>query len=229
MLIVTYVKNIPEGDESHRLAMVNMDWDFVNAMDILKVIEAFKPQASTVNSVTIYTSQFGKERLAQEEIQGPSIRSARFAKSEKNGKKDSVDRLLMGDEDEDDLDERLVRKYQLERLRFVFLMVDWLCRYYFAIIECDSVETARAIYTQCDGAEFERSSVTIDLRFVPDDVVFDEEDIKWDFVVKLICLLSRDCVSESTNRYKPKDFVSSVRNGFPLMFNFRPFNTQKSN
>ena len=66
----------------------------------------------------------------------------------------------------DDFDEEALRKYQLERLRYCF-----------AIVETDSIETAEAIYTNCDGQEFEKTSNIIDIRYVPNEQEFDNEDI----------------------------------------------------
>jgi hypothetical protein len=63
------------------------------------------------------------------------------------------------DDDENGFDVVALRAYELSKLR-----------YYFAVAECDSVETADALYQQLDGVEFGHSSMVFDLRFVPDDI-----------------------------------------------------------
>ncbi len=47
--------------------------------------------------------------------------------------------------------------------------------YYYAIITCDSPETAAYIVSELDGTELERSANVFDLSFVPDDMTFDDE------------------------------------------------------
>lgn len=70
-------------------------------------------------------------------------------------------------DDEDDVDMENLRKYQLKRLK-----------YFYGVIECDSVETADNIYKECDGIEYESTANRVDMRFILDDMDFNEDEVK---------------------------------------------------
>ena len=65
--------------------------------------------------------------------------------------------------------------------------------YYYAICECDSAETASAVYAACDGLEFERSANKLDLRYVPDGQSFVGREI-------------RDAAVSVPSDYEPPEF-----------------------
>ncbi|XP_051559167.1 ESF1 homolog [Myxocyprinus asiaticus] len=138
-------------DTSHRLAVCNMDWDRLKAKDLLALFNSFKPIEGVVLSVTIYPSEYGKERMQAEQTQGP----LELTSLPENPDADTEEQRIYREK---------VRDYQFKRMR-----------YYYAVVECDSAETAAKIYEECDGFEYESSCSTIDLRFIPNYVTFDDE------------------------------------------------------
>ncbi|CAM0135481.1 pre-rRNA-processing protein esf1 [Umbelopsis sp. WA50703] len=187
-------EDVPTGDESRRLALVNLDWDKVKALDILKVLNGFKPSGSVIKAVTVYPSEFGKERMAKEEVEGPPREIFRDSKKRNGADSDSEDedaeiteKSLLAEQTKDgeDFDSEALRKYQLDRLK-----------YYYAVVECDTIDTARSIYQSCDGAEYERSANFFDLRYIPDEMTFEDE--------------ARDLATHAPENYKPVEYVTEA-------------------
>ncbi|GME24448.1 Pre-rRNA processing protein [Neofusicoccum parvum] len=181
-----------------RLAVVNLDWDNIRAADLMAVASSFAPAEGRILNVTVYPSEFGRERMEREEFEGPPREI--FAKNKKD---DSDSEDLGSEEDEDSEDEKIknellqedkgeefdskaLRQYQLERLR-----------YYYAVITADSAETARHLYDNMDGREYLSSANFFDLRFVPDEVSFEEDR-------------PRDVCDRIPDSYRPNDFVTDA-------------------
>ncbi|OMJ21184.1 Pre-rRNA-processing protein esf1 [Smittium culicis] len=195
---------------SNRLAIVNMDWENIRAVDLLAAFTAYKPSIGSIINIKIYMSDFGKERISQETKMGPpsniylsdseestdvdssdndsdaaSDKSADEAKT-KTKTKTKERKLPVEYEEGKDFDQAALRKYELEKLR-----------YYYAIATCDSVSTAESIYESIDSTEFESSANLFDLRFVPDDTSFEDNE-------------PVDVASKIPENYKPVDFVTTV-------------------
>ncbi|RHY53606.1 hypothetical protein DYB34_003421, partial [Aphanomyces astaci] len=145
-------EDIPLGDETKRFAIMNCDWSRMRAVDLLALFQSFLPAAGILHSVVVYPSDFGLARmvrLADEEKFGPQGLWA-----DKPEKSDDES----GDESGDEIDE-----------------ADPLGVKNSAADADDGYDgmSPSAVFDACDGLEYETSSNTLDLRFVPNDVTFD--------------------------------------------------------
>lgn len=197
---------IPKGEVSSRLAVVNLDWDNIRAADLMAVFSSFVPSSGRILNVSIYPSEFGKERMEREEMEGPP--KDIFAQSEsrrQDGQSSSSEDGDQREEDEGDEadDERIkksilkedqglefnsakLRRYQLGRLR-----------YYYAVLTCSSVSAAEAIYNAVDGTEYLTTANFFDLRYVPDETDFLDDK-------------PRDECERIPDGYKPNEFVTDA-------------------
>lgn len=186
--------DVETGEVSKRFAVVHLDWDHVNSTDLYALFASFlKDGQGSLEKVSVYPSEFGKERMQQEETEGPPKELFKDVKKDESSddEDDSDDddekirQELIQEGDDQDFDSDALRKYQMDRLR-----------YYYAVVEFSSEEAAQIVYEATDGTEYQSSSNFIDLRFIPDDTTFDEE--------------ARDECTGVSDKYKPLEFVTSA-------------------
>ncbi|XP_052701173.1 ESF1 homolog isoform X1 [Crassostrea angulata] len=177
-------KDVPAAEDlGRRLAVCNMDWDRIKAQDIFVTLNSFVPTGGSIQSVKVFPSEFGLQRMKEEALSGPT--ELVQIKLEKGAEE--------GEGEEEEYEEAQGTRYHREKLRQYQLN---RLKYFYAVVETDSIETASKIYEECDGMEYESSSTKLDLRFIPDDMEFTEEP-------RSVCL-------EMPAAYDPTLFVSSA-------------------
>lgn len=196
--------DVETGEVTKRIAIVNLDWDHIKSTDLMALFSSFAPKGGRIERVSIYPSEFGKERMQREELEGPPREifkkggQSKEEESEPDSEDDSdedndededddekIKKEIIKEGDEDDFDSDALRAYQLDRLR-----------YYYAVMVCSDTSTAQKIYDATDGTEYQASSNFIDLRFIPDDVTFDDEP--------------RDECDQIGADYKPTEFITDA-------------------
>ena len=146
----------------------------ISAQNLMVLFSSLKEPEGVVRSVTVYPSSLGQARLQSELEEGPKNiwkeeaegeHEKRAQKHAKRPVRNLKNQIIVGeDNDDNDIDAKKLRKYEVERLQ-----------YYFAIIECDSKRTAEHIYDNGNNVEFELSNVPLDLRMVPEGQRFEAE------------------------------------------------------
>lgn len=186
---------VPTGEVSSRIAVVNLDWDNIRAQDLMAVFSSFLDGAGKLQHIAIYPSEFGKERLQREETEGPPKEIFTKSKSENQEDTDissdseddeAIKSSMLKPDDGADFDSQALRKYQLERLR-----------YFYAILTFSSPKAAKQIYDAVDGTEYLSTANFFDLRFVPDDTDFSADT-------------PREECSFVPAEYKPNAFVTDA-------------------
>lgn len=200
---------VPVGEISSRIAIVNLDWDNIRAIDLMAVFASFAPDPGSSLKVSIYPSEFGKERMEKEETEGPpkEIFAQKLAREreppdaeseeveevqdgedgeDKEDEEESIKKSLLKEDQGEDFDSAKLRQYQLERLR-----------YYYAVLTCSSNSVAEAIYNAVDGTEYLTTANFFDLRFIPDDMDFSDDK-------------PRDECDRIPDGYRPNEFVTDA-------------------
>ncbi|ETL84972.1 hypothetical protein L917_15366 [Phytophthora nicotianae] len=195
-------EDIPMGEETKRFAVLNCDWTRIRAVDLFALCQSFAPATGAVQNVTIYPSDYGLQKMKEEEQHGPqglwddenkeNPDDEEKPEAEENDEKDSTEEEQAeksgsddensdaeGEEDYDSDDPLGVKKSVTIEGESDGFDREKLrkyelqkLRYYYAIVTCDSVKTASTIFDQCDQLEYETSSNVLDLRYVPDDTTF---------------------------------------------------------
>ncbi|KZL82164.1 pre-rrna processing protein [Colletotrichum incanum] len=183
---------VEDGEVTNRIAIVNLDWDNIKSADLFALFTSFLPSTGgRIEKVSIYPSEFGKERMQREELEGPPKEI--FKKSDDSdedsedseAEEEAIKKELLEEGDAEDFDHDALRKYQLDRLR-----------YFYAVMTVSDKATAQKLYEATDGTEYQSSSNFLDLRFIPDDVTFDDEP--------------RDECNKMPEGYKPVEFITDA-------------------
>jgi NUC153 domain len=187
------------------IAVMNMDWDHVRAVDIFAILSSFSNPGSVL-WVKVYPSNYGLERMEKEKIKGPI-----GVWKESNNKLDELNEESTDEVDDDEsvhvndnktahgikfevdnedfdssFDPEKLRAYEASKLR-----------YYFAIVQFASPEISDAIYKEVDELELEHSSASIDLRSI------DPEELSNVTHNRQV----RDEAFHVPSNYKPPEFV----------------------
>ena len=186
--------SIPMGDVSSRIAVVNLDWDNIRATDLMVVFSSFLPAGGRLLKVSIYPSQFGREHMEREEMEGPprdifaSVKENE-ADGEANGDVDDEEQIkdsIVQPDAGEDFDSAALRRYQLQRLQ-----------YFYAVLTFSSADVARAVYDVVDGTEYLTTANFFDLRFIPPETDFSENE-------------TRDECEKVPDGYRPNEFVTEA-------------------
>ncbi|CCW63231.1 unnamed protein product [Phytomonas sp. EM1] len=183
-------------EATHRIAVVNCDWDHVRAVDLYAILFHALPLGGQLKDVCVYMSDFGKKMLEHERVHGPDlwvkegeedvdvnqdlphdgIESAHeyddnMEEGEQTDSEGSDDDNGWVDDNPSMFTERGEDGEYFSGGKYRQYEMNRM-KYYYAIATFDSPETAAAVYRELDGTDIESSGVVLDLRYVDEDETF---------------------------------------------------------
>ena len=225
-------ENIPMGQETSRIAIQNIDWTNIHALDLFVLLNSFCKGSQKVLKVEIYPSEYGMKEMKKENEQGPDkeiftteaiVKKAENHEENKKEEKKTENKNNINkekgnkkieeqeeendeEEEEEDYEEKEDIDYSDEGFDPVELRKYELkkLKYYYAVAYCDSVETAASLYDECDGLEIERTQSFLDMRFVPDDLT------KFPYPPKEVCD-HMPANKEYTQEFKPNSALQDTK------------------
>ena len=128
--------DVPTGEVSSRLAVVNLDWDNIRSQDLMAVFSSFLETTGQLNRVAIYPSEYGKERMQREEMEGPpaeifadeeqtaseSDGSIHYSEADEEDE-EAIKKSLLQSNETEDFNSSALRAYQLTRLRYYYAVL----------------------------------------------------------------------------------------------------------
>lgn len=157
--------DIAFGDSTRRISVVNLDWDHITAKNLFTLFNSLSNKENSIKSVSIYPSDYGLEEMKKEKMQGPDSNIFKTNNKEKSNEVFIHDLNELNKKEKmneyEIFDQAKLREYELKKLK-----------YYYAVVELNSLSAANYIYDNFDGMEVERTQMFLDLRFVPEDLKF---------------------------------------------------------
>ena len=149
-----------------RLALTNMDWDNLTAVDIMAIFNSLcKGGEMFIRRVEILPSLYGIEQMKNDTLYGPPQAlfdtDADATQQSKKKRKNKASEMIDEDINTEAFDQNQLRKYEMNKMK-----------YFYAVIHCNSSKTAERIYSEYNDYEFELSNIRLNLSFIADDLEF---------------------------------------------------------
>jgi hypothetical protein len=147
-----------------RLAVTNMDWDSLTAVDVLAIFTSLcKGGDMIVRKVSIYPSLYGIEQMKKDSLYGPPKDLFDDEAAQNAANKKNKNREFTEDDEEvrEAFNQGALRRYEINKMK-----------YFYAVVHFDSKRTAERVYNEYNEYEFELSNTRLNLSFIADDLVF---------------------------------------------------------
>lgn len=120
-----------------------------------------------IEKVQIYPSLYGIEQMKKDALYGPPKEIFQSKKTTEETTKIDEEREYLSDneyqlgENDDGKNLAMLRKYEINKMK-----------YFYAVVYCNTVKTAKKVYKEYNGYELELTNIKLSLSFIDDDLKF---------------------------------------------------------